>query len=165
MRRIVVFSGLLAILAVGGSGCSLAPRSFRDMLHPAPIVRARSVGLGEKQPESVAVPAMIARLNDPDEVVRMTAFDGLKERTGRDFGFVPWAPAPERATALARWQAWWKVRSAQAAYPKDDELRKVAIRPARGRRKAGDGGQGGPRTSWPASNPPDPSIPPTASTP
>ena len=45
------------------------------MIHTAPIVRARSVGLGDKQPEWVAVPAMIERLNDPDRVVRMTAHD------------------------------------------------------------------------------------------
>ena len=92
------------------------------MIHPAPIVRARAVGLDDKQPEWVAIPAMIERLNDPDRVVRMTANDGLKERTHRDFGFVAWAPPEERAKAVGRWKAWWEERRAQAAYPKDDEF-------------------------------------------
>ena len=113
------------------------------MIHPAPIVRARAVGLDDKQPEWVAIPAMIDRLNDPDRVVRMTANDGLKERTRRDFGFVAWAPAEERARAVDRWRAWWKERQAQAAYPKDDQLTKVSTRPARGRRIGRRGDQGG----------------------
>ncbi len=159
MKRPVLVGLLGMLVAGGGPGCSLAPRSFRDMLHPAPIVRARSVALGDRQPEWVAVPAMIERLDDPDEVVRMTANDGLKERTGKDFGFVPWGAVEERSRAVDRWRGWWKERSAQVAFPKDDALRKVAIRPAPGRRKARDGGQGGPPRSWPL-NPPRPSPDP-----
>src|SRR4051794_27780927 len=123
--------GLLSAMTASGMGCSLAPKSFRDMIHPAPIVRARAVGLDEKQPEWVAIPALIERLNDTDRVVRMTANDGLKERTRRDFGFVAWAPADERARAVARWKAWWEERRGQAAYPKDENLTKVTTRPAR----------------------------------
>jgi hypothetical protein len=113
------------------------------MIHPAPIVRARAVGLDDKQPEWVAIPAMIERLNDPDRVVRMTANDGLKERTRRDFGFVAWASAEERAKAVDRWRGWWKDRQAQAAYPKDDNLTKVGTQPDRGRRIGWRGDQGG----------------------
>jgi hypothetical protein len=131
MRGLLV--GLLLMMAASGAGCSLAPKSFRDMIHPAPIVRARAVGLDDEEPEWVAIPAMIERLNDPDRVVRMTANDGLKERTRRDFGFVAWAPEAERARAVERWRAWWKERQAQAAYPKDENLTKVSARPARRR--------------------------------
>ncbi len=145
--------GLSLTLSLSGTGCSLAPKSFRDMLHPAPIVRARAVGLDDKQPEWVAVPAMIGRLNDPDRVVRMTANDGLKERTHRDFGFVPWAPPEERVKAVARWKAWWEERRVQAAYPKDDDLRKVATRSGRRRRNGDADAQGGTTPPWPA-NPP-----------
>jgi hypothetical protein len=129
----VFLVGFLMLAAGSGAGCSLAPKSFRDMIHPAPIVRARAVGLDDKEPERVAIPAMIDRLNDPDRVVRMTANDGLKERTRRDFGFVAWAPEAERASAVDRWRAWWKGRQAQAAYPKDENLTKVSARPARRR--------------------------------
>ena len=152
----VFLVGLLLSAVVSGSGCSLAPKSFRDMIHPAPIVRARAVGLDDKQPEWVAVPALIARLNDPDRVVRMTANDGLKERTQRDFGFVPWAPPEERAAAIGRWKAWWDERRAQAAYPRDDSLRKVTTRPARRRRNGDSRAQEGTTPSWPATPAPAP---------
>ncbi len=155
MRR-VVFVGLGLALGVGGPGCSLAPRSFRDLLHPAPIVRARAVGLDDQQPDWVAVPAMIDRLNDPDRVVRMTANDGLKERTHRDFGFVAWAPAEERAQAAARWRAWWEERRAQAGYPSGDESRKVTARPNRRRKVDDPGVLGGTTPSWPATPSPAP---------
>jgi hypothetical protein len=158
----VFLVGLLCSMAVSGTGCSLAPKSFRDMIHPAPIVRARAVGLDDKQPEWVAVPAMIDRLNDSSDVVRMTASDGLKERTHRDFGFVPWAPADERAKAVARWKAWWEERRVQAGYPKADDSRKVATRPARRRRNGDSGDQGGTDPSWPAT-PPTATPPPSAS--
>jgi hypothetical protein len=155
----VFLVGLLLATVASGPGCSLAPKSFQDMVHPAPIVRARALGLDEKQPEWVAVPAMIARLNDPDKVVRMVANDALKERTRRDFGFSPFASDEERAKGVARWKAWWEDRRVQAAYPKDDSLIKVANRPARGRRNGSSGVQGGTTPSWP---PPAPAIPPPA---
>ncbi len=145
MKRVCLV-GLLLPLAASGAGCSLAPKSFRDMIHPAPIVRARAVGLDDKQPERVAIPALIDRLNDSDRVVRMTA----KERTRRDFGFVAWADPKERAAAVDRWQAWWKDRKAQFGYSKDESLTRVNTRPARGRRIGRKGVQGG-TAPWPFS--------------
>jgi hypothetical protein len=155
MKRVFLV-GLLLGLVMSGPGCSLAPKSFRDMIHPAPVVRARAVGLDDKQPEWVAVPALIERLNDPDKVVRMAANDGLKERTRRDFGFVAWAPAEERAKSVALWKGWWESRRAQAAYPKDESLLKVSNRPARRRRNGTSGDQSGTTPSWPATPPQPP---------
>ena len=153
--------GAAAVLGV--AGCSLAPKNFRDMLAPAPIVRARAVNLGEDQPEWVAVPALIDRLSDPDQVVRMTANDALRKRTRRDFEFVPWGTVEERQPAVERWRAWWQERAAQAAYPKDDQLRKVSARPApTGRKRRRRQGQGGP-SRWPDTpqSLPQPSTDPT----
>ena len=152
MRRVVLI-GLFSALSFLGTGCSLAPKSFRDMIHPAPVVRARAVALDDNQPEWVAIPALIARLNDPDPVVRMTANEGLKERTKRDFGFVHYGTQDDRNKAVARWKAWWEERRAQAAYPKDDSLTKVSTRPGRRRRNGDAGDQGGTTTSWPATSP------------
>ena len=153
MQRVFLV-GTLLMAAVAGSGCSLAPKNFRSMIHPAPIVRARAVGLGEDKPEWVAVPAMIERLKDSDEVVRMTAHDGLKERTHRDFGYIAWAPVEERNKAVERWRTWWKDRAAQAGFPKPGDSTKVTNRPDRVRRKdLISGGQGGPNGSWPPNSP------------
>ncbi len=70
------------------------------------MVRAHAVGQGRGQPDSQVVPALIARLDDEDPVVRLTANAELRERTGHDFGFVPWASAAERSAAIARWRTW-----------------------------------------------------------
>ena len=98
-----------------GLGCSIAPRTFRGLAHPAPIVRARSVALGENLPERLVVPPLIEHLNDPDAVVRLSAFQELRQRTGQDFGYIPWADAAERAPAVARWRAWGDGRKAPLA--------------------------------------------------
>ena len=104
----------MPLLAIG-LGCSIAPRTFRGLAHPAPIVRARSVALGENLPERQVVPQLIERLNDADAVVRLTAFEELRHLTGQDFGYIPWADAGERAPAVARWRGWWNSRKATLA--------------------------------------------------
>jgi hypothetical protein len=102
-------------LAALGLGCGIAPKHFGALADPAPMVRARAVGLDDQWPETVVVPALIARLNDKDPVVRLSAHERLKRRTGQDFGYVPWADAQERAAAVARWQSWWQGRAAALA--------------------------------------------------
>jgi hypothetical protein len=103
-----------ACLALG-AGCSIAPKNFRKLTDPAPIVRARSVSLGAGQPQSKVVPALIDRLEDKDDVVRLVAFEELRKVTGKTFGYVPWAAPEERAAAVARWRGWWKERQAALA--------------------------------------------------
>src|SRR5438132_5931781 len=83
-------------LVASGLGCGIAPRSFRSLAHPSPIVRARSVGLGQGVAYERVVPALLDRLDDPDPVVRLTAHEELRSRTGQDFGFIPWASPAER---------------------------------------------------------------------
>jgi hypothetical protein len=111
VRGIVILAAPLGIVILTAPGCgSLTPRNFRAMLHPAPVVRAGAVSLGDDQPDAVAIPAWIARLDDKDPVVRMAANESLKKRTRQDFGFVAWAEPPERAAAVAKWKAWWKAK-------------------------------------------------------
>jgi len=87
------------------TGCSLGPRNFRQIRHPAPIVRARALSLGYGQSEAVVLPSLLGRLEDPDVVVRMAANEELKQRTRRDAGFVPWSSPEERAAGVTRWHA------------------------------------------------------------
>ncbi|APW62904.1 hypothetical protein BSF38_04460 [Paludisphaera borealis] len=98
-------NGLVLILGIS-SGCGLGPRNFRKIQHPAPLVRARALSLGDQRSSSQVVPALVARLNDADPVVRLAAHEELKKRTGQDFGYVPWAEEPERQAAVARWKDW-----------------------------------------------------------
>jgi hypothetical protein len=97
---------LFVVAAIPCWGCGLAPHDFRKIQHPAPLVRARSVGLGGSQPDTQVVPALVGRLADEDPVVRLAANEELRKRTGRDFGFVPWASPEERTAAIARWRSW-----------------------------------------------------------
>jgi hypothetical protein len=58
---------------------------------------------------------LIDRLNDTDPVVRLSAFEELRRRTGQDFGYVPWGDLDERGRAVARWQSWWQARKGDLA--------------------------------------------------
>jgi HEAT repeat protein len=105
--------GLLIVLALG-SGCGTAPKNFRSLVDPAPLARARAVGLGGRVPDQEVIPALIARLEDPDPVVRLSAHEGLRRRTGQDLGFVAWADPAERAASVARWRTWWASQQSEA---------------------------------------------------
>src|SRR4051812_4692048 len=80
-RRWMAILGLLVI----GQGCSLAPKSFRGISNPAPLVRARAVPLSRSLPDSEVVPALLSSLDDRDQVVRLAAHEELKKRSGQDF--------------------------------------------------------------------------------
>jgi hypothetical protein len=116
MRRSIAICGLALILGIS-PGCGLGPRNFRKIQHPAPLVRARALSLGARRPGSQVVPVLVGRLNDPDPVVRLAAHEELKQRTGRDFGYVPWAEEPERQAAVDRWRAWLGGRPPAAPTP------------------------------------------------
>lgn len=109
MRRLIAW-GLTLAATAGCGGCGLAPKTFRSIRHPAPLVRARSVGLSERLPDGQAVPALVNRLDDSDPVVRLAAYQELKRRTGQDFGYVPWDDPEPRASAVSRWRNWLSER-------------------------------------------------------
>jgi hypothetical protein len=100
--------GKLALMAAIASlgGCAHGPRSFQKVDNQAPLVRARAVGLGRRQDDAKVIPALVNRLDDRDPVVRLAAYEELRQRTGNDFGYVPWGSAEERASAVGRWRAW-----------------------------------------------------------
>ena len=105
--------GMLSVSVLGlSAGCTLAPKSFVQANDPAPLVRARAMGLAGSQPESVVMPSLIAKLNDPDAVVRMTAIEELRRRTGQDLGYAPWEDEAGRARSVMAWQNWWRAQQA-----------------------------------------------------
>ncbi len=52
------------------------------------------------------VPALVGRLEDSDPVVRLAAYEELRRRTGRDFGYLPWESPEKRSHAIDRWRTW-----------------------------------------------------------
>lgn len=113
LRKLAIF-GMTTAIAVS-AGCTIAPKSFLQANDPAPLVRARALGLGRGLPDSQVIPQLIGQLNDADAVVRMTASEELKRRSGQDFGYKPWADPAERAPAVAKWQSWWAAQPGQSA--------------------------------------------------
>jgi hypothetical protein len=115
MRPSLGTAALVLILATS-QGCGMAKaRNFRKIRHPAPMVRARALSLGDRKPGAEVVPALVGRLDDPDPVVRLAAHEELKQRTGRDFGYVPWDEGPERQAAVGRWRDWLAGKDPQAS--------------------------------------------------
>ncbi len=114
--RIGRWIGSLALVAVVAPswGCAHGPRSFRKVEDPAPMVRARAIGLGAHEQDSRVLPALVARLSDSDPVVRLVAHEELRKRTGCDFGYVPWSGPEERAVAVERWRDWVDRKNGRA---------------------------------------------------
>lgn len=107
-RRNIV--GLLLLLATiaPASGCKTTVRDFVSLDDSAAFNRARATGLDDEAPDAVAIPALIAHLEDADAVVRLTSHEALRERTGQDFGYIPYGTPEERAAAVSRWRSWWE---------------------------------------------------------
>jgi hypothetical protein len=97
---------VLAAAMAPSWGCAHGPRRFAKIDNPAPLVRARAVGLGDRKPDGQVLPVLVARLGDSDPVVRLAAHEELRKRTGQDFGYLPWASPEERSSAIERWRAW-----------------------------------------------------------
>src|SRR5262249_11178537 len=55
-----------------------------------------------------AIPIFMEALRLSDAGLPEHANDKLREYTGREFGFLPRAPAEEREKAIKRWEEWWK---------------------------------------------------------
>jgi hypothetical protein len=72
--------------------------------------------LSQRLPDQQAIPALISKLDDPDAVVRLAAIEELRRRTGKDFGYAPWADDGERTPSVAAWRSWWKARQ-QRVFP------------------------------------------------
>ncbi len=96
---------ILVVVVAPFWGCAHGPRTVRKNQYPPPLVRARAASLGRRQADYRVMPALVDRLSDPDPVVRLAAHEELRKRTTRDFGYVPWASAEDRAGPTERWKA------------------------------------------------------------
>lgn len=98
---------LVLLIGLAGPGCTIAPKSFHAIRDAAPFTRARAVDLAGQAPPEQAIPALIQKLEDPDSVVRLAAHEKLKQISGKDFGYEPWADDASRQAAISRWKSWW----------------------------------------------------------
>ncbi len=107
------------------AGCvAERPRPIRpadDLLDPNPTRRVQAVGEAGRLRDLGQVPRLIELLDDEDEAVRLAAGTTLTELTGRDTGYLPYAPAAERRRQVLAWRAWWDSA--------DGRVRERSLRP------------------------------------
>jgi HEAT repeat protein len=108
----------LALCACGETARRALP--IEDaLLDPYAGNRMRAVAEVGRSGDIAHVPVLIEMLDDDDPGVRLAAGSTLRELTGHDTGYEPWAePAALRAQVLT-WRAWWQQREVRARGPRD----------------------------------------------
>ena len=113
---------IAALAAIGATRDSrLIPYLEQIEIHDGPdavdlrLERARTLlRLGDWG----AAPTLIAGLSDERMFTRALCSQALNEATKENFGFDPKAEPAQNTEAIAKWQAWWKERSADDMLPK-----------------------------------------------
>ncbi len=114
--RLIGTLGLLGlVVACGGVPRPTEVPDLMPLLEsPDPAERAWAVSqLCRKQPDE-ALGGVVARLRDEDGGIRLMTVAGLREWTGEEFGYLPFAPEGEREAAVNRWESWLAPRSGGA---------------------------------------------------
>lgn len=111
-------------LGVLGAFCALLPgclaatprriRPSEDLLDPNPTRRLQAVSETSRLRDQAQIPLLIERLDDADEGVRLLAGTTLTDLTGRDTGYVAFAPPAERRRQVQEWRSWWSSPEGQA---------------------------------------------------
>ena len=57
-----------------------------------------------------AIPTLLGFLESENKQMRFKAFEALRTRTGKEFGYRFEAPPIEREESLVRWRGWWDKR-------------------------------------------------------
>ena len=106
----------VALLAGCASGGTRPVDPDVDLYSPSGTRRAQAVQLVADSGDRSYVPELIGLLDDRDETVRLQAHAALKEMTGHDTGYEPFADRATRAGHVEQWRAWW-ADQAEAAAP------------------------------------------------
>jgi hypothetical protein len=113
-------AGLLAaacLAAACGSPGTKPIRPEYDLHDPSGTKRAQAIATVSRTRDTSQVPALILLLDDEDPAVRMSAGATLKDLTGHDTGYRPYADAEERHAHQDLWRQWWAGRGAPAPAP------------------------------------------------
>ena len=115
-RRLLTAAG--ALLAALAAGCANdRPRPLEpsdDLFDPNPTRRVQAVAEVRRTGATDHVPTLIELLDDEDESVRLMAGTALRDLTGRDSGYRPYATPAERRLQVEEWRRWWAAQPAAA---------------------------------------------------
>jgi len=103
-------------------GCGGTKMTWQQQLDsPAGVERAQGVMTVGEQNIQPAIPQLIDLLEDDDVSVRVVTVRTLRDMTGKEFGYVAYADAPERRAAAGRWRTWWQSQTGTGATPATPE--------------------------------------------
>jgi hypothetical protein len=105
LRSAVLLLGVLLTACANDRPRPIRP--VEDLHDPSSTRRVQAVAEVRRLGSAEHVPALIEMLDDEDESVRLVAGATLKDLTGRDTGYRPYASPQERRRQVEDWRAWW----------------------------------------------------------
>ena len=105
MKYLALLFGAIIVLSVGCGGTSL---TYEQKVESSSGVERTQgmMAIGERRDWS-RIPRLIDGLEDDDVTVRQMAVQSLRNMTGRNYGYVPYARERERRQAVQQWRSWW----------------------------------------------------------
>lgn len=100
--------GVLVLAACGSTGRRPLGPVEDALVDPQPSRRLAAVVEVRRTRDLETAGELIEMLDDPDPGVRLAAGVTLRELTGRDTGYTPWAEPPERRVQVKNWRRWWR---------------------------------------------------------
>jgi HEAT repeat protein len=117
----VLLSVLVPVLVSGLAACGETSRRTikpeDDLYNPSPARRTEAVSVVRTTRDTQMIPVLIEMLDDEDAGVRLAASVALRDLTGRDTGYEPWADADARRAQVLAWRAWWQQSPASTVRP------------------------------------------------
>ena len=105
MRHLALLFGAIVVLSVGCGGPSL---TYEQKLGSSSGVERTQgmMAIGERH-DWARIPRLVDGLEDNDVTVRHMAVQSLRDMTGKNYGYVPYARERERRQAVLEWRSWW----------------------------------------------------------
>lgn len=103
------------------TGCTSTPPKVsdwrQDIRSDKRLLRLQAVTLACRAPAREAVPALIERLEDVDDVVRSMAYEALLRKTEQRIAFDPIGDPFDREAAVQEWRNWWRRQTDASPKP------------------------------------------------
>ncbi len=103
-RTFGVLTCTIAVLCI--EGCGLFELGHPSLMSRDPSLRIPAIKKAAAEHQTAAIPILVKGLNSTDPAIRFYCAYALKQITGRQMGYVYYAPASQRQLAILRWRQW-----------------------------------------------------------
>ncbi len=86
------------------TGCGFLSLGRPSLASDDPALKIPAMKVAARQHDRSAIPLLITALSSQDSAIRFYAIYALRKITGHEFGYVYYAPRPQRETAIRRWR-------------------------------------------------------------